>query len=162
MTLPCGSSGNALVREAQMPEENYGKDAFDKVAAVAVLNDELERLVATAGNSAQSLLRVGPYKTGALIFASATGKSTFSGPGVMNAGIILTILVHGTNKAQDDSFEGESASITFHAAASYIFFLAPDQRADIEARVDPYGGGGTHNKDTSVTLNVVAVAAQKK
>jgi hypothetical protein len=143
-----------------MSEQNFDAAAFDRVSAVGVLNDEFEKLATSAGNAAQAEMKIGPFKVGAVVFASAAGASSYVGP-TGNSGIILSLLVDGGAKAHDDSFEGESSSMSYYAAASYVYFLPANQQSTINARVEPWGTISAGNRNTSVSLNVVAIAAKK-
>jgi len=120
-----------------------------------LLLDRSERS-APAGTSAQAQIPVGPFKRAALIFVTAHGTSRYQGP-TANAGIILTIRA-GSHAVKDDSFEGESSSIAFHATASHVFTLPAGASTNVQALVEPYGAGGqARNRDTEVDLHVVAL-----
>lgn len=114
----------------------------------------------TGGNTAQAQVSI-PSASGQrrLIVATAHARAHYSGP-TKNAGIVLTIECSGTNeKVQDDSFEGESSNIGFHASATQMFQLDAGFTGWVKAIVTPYGAGGQNNTGSTVTLSVAAFAA---
>ena len=117
-----------------------------------------ERAEAPNGTSATVQIPVGPFRRQTALFVSAHGSSHYSG-NVANAGIVLTIDAAG-HIVRDDSFEGESSGIRFHAAASHLLVVEPGVQATISANVAPMGAGGTtRNRDTVVDLHVIGLSA---
>lgn len=140
---------------------DLGKAVQEKsTSSIAVLNDETERSVETEGNSAQSELSLGPYHTGAAVFVSASGTSSYRERKLENAGIVLSIFINENVVATDDSFEGESSKIDFHASASHTFYLREGTTAAVKAEIEDNGTG--NNKNTKLRLSVVALAAAKQ
>ena len=121
-----------------------------------VLLDTVEVGSAPNGTSAQATMQVGPFQRPAFVTVNASGTATYSGA-TTNAGIVLD-LTDGTDVVSDDSFEGESSSMTYRAAASHMFVLKAGERRSVTANVSPYGGGAQErNRNTSVRLHVVAL-----
>ena len=125
--------------------------------SVRVLNATVESGSTSAGNAAQTALQIGPFNQRAVVYVTASGRATYSGS-TRNAGMILSIR-EGDHLVQDDSFEGESSSINFHANAAHVFVLPRGDRVNVQATVEPYGAGGQSNRNTSVHMHVVAIAA---
>jgi hypothetical protein len=125
---------------------------------VRILNAQTENIESAAGNSAHTSMRVGPFNQRAIVYVTANGQSTYRGS-IRNAGITLTI-VEGDHRIVDDSFEGESANITFSAAASHMFVLPRGATRVVQAMVDPMGEGGVQsNRNTRVHMDLIAIAA---
>ena len=137
------------------------REAQSKAASgISILNPKkISKSDSQEGNSAHSIIRLGPYETAAVVIAVASGHSTYVG-NRGTSGIILNILVDGDQAAADDSLEAISENILYNASASHIFYLAQGETAEIEARVSPYGVESAINKNTGVNLNVIALAAQ--
>lgn len=128
--------------------------------AVSILNPSAYRSEQSmGGNSAQAQIPLGPYRMDALITINVTGSARYKGP-TANAGITVTIKVGGKTAAVDDSFEGESSSITFRASASHSALLKRGESVTIEGRTDPYGSSAAANTNAKVTLTCFALAVQ--
>ena len=125
-------------------------------APATVLVDRVEQ--ANAANRAEASIEIGPFGTDALVHATASGRSTYSGPSG-SAGIIVSVLRNLETLAEDDSFEGQASSVTFRASVSQSFVVRRGTRVTVYGRTNPYGSHSAGNRSTSVRLSVVAIAA---
>lgn len=111
------------------------------------------------GGTAQTQIKVGPYKTGATVLVSAQGSSAYNGGGGVSTGIIVSIS-EGKVLVQDDSFEGQASKVTYRAAVSHSFYLPKGTTRIVRARTINYGSGSGGNKPTSIRMDLVALSAE--
>ncbi|HEX8062011.1 MAG TPA: hypothetical protein VF535_02240 [Allosphingosinicella sp.] len=154
--FPLAAGGVLTLAPTTAQAESWTRRVMPAGQVPGVLLDTVEVGSAPTGTSAQATVQVGPFPRHTFVIVNASGTATYSGP-TTNAGIVLDV-TDGTDVVADDSFEGESSSMTYRAAASHMFVLRAGQRRSVTANVAPYGAGAqTHNRNTSVRLHVVAL-----
>jgi hypothetical protein len=122
-------------------------------------NHENVGAVNPTGGIAQTQLKVGPYKTGAMVLVSAQGASAYTGGGGVSTGIIVSI-GEGKVLVEDDSFEGQASNVMYRAAVSHSFYLPKGTARIVRARTINYGSGSAGNKPSSIHMDLVALSAQ--
>ena len=81
-----------------------------------------------AGNQVQARVDIPKHTKPQAVIVTATGKSSYmQGGGGVNAGITLTIRASNTNaQISDDSFEGESSTMTYRATVPTLLLSILD------------------------------------
>jgi hypothetical protein len=107
------------------------------------------------GATAQVSRTVGPFDTDALVFTSATGRTTGTG----SSGAVTRIQKDGRTIASDGSFENavSTATVRHEMNAGRQFLLKKDIITTVTANVEPRGAGGSLNANTTIQLYIDAI-----
>lgn len=126
----------------------------DKVSVLLRWNDTGVSLTYRA--SLQRL--VGPFPVDAVVWVSASGKATVN-DGAETRGILVKIMKEGNEVAFDSDTTTAPESTMCNASASFFFYLPANDKVIISADTGPKTNGTKKNSESSIRLDIIALAA---